>query len=60
MVSQPFICPSFMAACWVATLCDIWGTLSGVTPEVTVLPSDSLTDAGMPPSGQRPGFCLHK
>src|SRR5689334_14195154 len=60
MFCQPFICGTppwiFMAADWAWTAWSIGETVSGVTDGVTTLPSDSATDAGIPPSGQRPGL----
>src|SRR5881227_2581137 len=41
------------------TLC-ISGMVSGSTDGVTTMPSERVTDAGMPPSGQRPAWASHQ
>src|SRR5215467_1764242 len=57
---QPSIFPPSMAACWEATVCDTFGTMSGITAGVTTVPSDRVTVDGMPPSGHRPGCSSHQ
>ncbi len=57
---QPSIFPPSMAARCAVTVCETFGTMSGITPGVTTVPSDRVTDAGMPPSGHRPGCRLHQ
>src|SRR5437763_15180118 len=60
MFCQPSILPPSMAACCDGTLCLTLGTLSGSVAGVTTAPSDSVTEDGIPPAGQRPGLASHQ
>src|SRR5262249_37900906 len=57
---QPSILPPSMAACCAWTVCNTLGTMSGLTVGVTTAPLESVTLAGIPPSGHRPGWSLHQ
>ena len=64
MFCHPFISGlppvMFMAASWEATEWLTAGMVSGVTLGFTTVPFDRVTEDGIPPSGQRPGFASHQ